>query len=70
LNALIKFPPGLVLITVVQKLATGGVKIEPFLHLAGIDPGVLIEPHPILGVYLGIIIFLSCGPGGEEFARI
>ena len=66
MNDLIKFPPGLILITVVQKLATGGIKIEPFLHLVGIDPGVVVEPHPILGIYFGIIIFFSGGTGGEE----
>jgi hypothetical protein len=35
---LIKFSPGFVLITVIQELATGGVKIEPFLHLVGNRP--------------------------------
>ena len=63
---LIKFPPGLVLITVVQKLATGGIKIEPLLHLVGIDPGVVVKPHPVFGVYFGIVVFLCRGPGGEE----
>jgi hypothetical protein len=63
---LIKFPPGLILITVIQELATGGIKIEPFLHLVGIDPGVIVEPHPVFGVYFGIVVFLSRGPGGEK----
>ena len=69
-DLLAKLPPGLVLITIIQELATGGVKIKPFLHLVGIHPRIIIEPHPIRRVHLGIIIFLSRGTGGEKPAGI